>query len=34
LLPADKVLTVAGKKESFSEIRKRLNIKGRHIIIK
>lgn len=34
LLSADKVLSAAGKKESFSEIRKRLGIKGRHIIVK
>ncbi len=33
-LAADKVLSVGDKKESFSEIRKRLGIKGRHIIIK
>ena len=33
-LALDKVLTVDGKKESFSEIRKRLGIKGKHIIIK
>jgi len=33
-LALDKVLLVGGKKESFSEIRKRLSVKGRHIIIK
>lgn len=33
-LALDKVLSAAGKKESFSEIRKRLGIKGKHIIIK
>ena len=34
LFRADKVLSVSGKIEKFSEIRKRLGIKGRHIIIK
>jgi ribosomal protein L15 len=34
LLKADKVLSTAGKKELFSEIRKRLGIKGRKIVIK
>jgi ribosomal protein L15 len=34
ILGKDKVLSVAGKAESFSEIRKRLGIKGRHIIIR
>jgi len=34
LLRSDKVLSVAGKIEKFSEIRKRLGIKGKHIIIK
>jgi len=33
-LALDKVLSVGGKRESFSEIRKRLGIKGKHIIIK
>ena len=33
-LAIDKVLSVDGKKESFSEIRKRLGIKGKHIIIR
>ncbi|MFA5791741.1 MAG: hypothetical protein WC884_01745 [Candidatus Paceibacterota bacterium] len=33
-LSKDKVLSVSGKVESFSEIRKRLSIKGGHIIIK
>jgi ribosomal protein L15 len=33
-LALDKVLSVGGKKETFSEIRKRLGVKGRHIIIK
>ena len=33
-LTPDKVLSIDGKKESFSEIRKRLAIKGGHIIIK
>lgn len=33
-LSKDKVLSVAGKVESFSEIRKRLGVKGGHIIIK
>lgn len=34
ILPSDKVLSVDGKKESFSEIRKRLGVKGKHILIK
>jgi len=34
LLHQDKVLSTAGKIEKFSEIRKRLGIKGRHIVIK
>lgn len=34
LLPKDKVLVVDGKQETFSEIRKRLNIKGSKIVIK
>ena len=34
LLKRDKTLSTAAKKESFSEIRKRLGIKGRHIVIK
>jgi len=34
LLGADKILSASGKVEKFSEIRKRLSIKGRHIIIK
>lgn len=34
LLRSDKVLSVSGKIEKFREIRKRLGIKGRHIIIK
>ena len=33
-LALDKVLSVGGKIEKFSEIRKRLGIKGKHIIIK
>jgi len=33
-LPKDKVLSTEGKIEKFSEIRKRLGIKGKHIIIK
>lgn len=33
-LPQDKTLSTAGKIEKFSEIRKRLGIKGKHIIIK
>ena len=33
-LASEKILSVDGKKESFSEIRKRLGIKGKHIIIK
>ena len=34
ILPKEKVLSTAGKIESFSEIRKRLGIKGRKIVIK
>lgn len=34
LVSPDKVLTTAGKKETFSEIRKRLSIKGGKIKIK
>jgi len=34
LLTLDKIFFTGDKKEKFSEIRKRLNIKGRHIIIK
>jgi ribosomal protein L15 len=34
LLRMDKTLSIAGKMEKFSEIRKRLGIKGRHIVIK
>jgi ribosomal protein L15 len=33
-LPIDKTLPVGDKKESFKDIRKRLGIKGKHIIIK
>lgn len=34
LLSADKAVGTGGKKESFASLRKRLGIKGRHIIIK
>jgi ribosomal protein L15 len=34
LIHSDKTLSTKGKKELFSEIRKRLSIKGRHIVIK
>lgn len=34
VLSPEKVLTVAGKKESFKEIRKRLAIKGKKIKVK
>lgn len=34
LIRRDKVLSTAGKIEKFSEIRKRLGIKGRKIVIK
>lgn len=34
LLSLDKTISTAGKKEKFSEIRKRLGIKGKHIVIK
>ena len=34
LVPKNEVLFASGKKEKFSEIRKRLRIKGRHIVIK
>ena len=34
ILLSDKVIITAGKIEKFSEIRKRLGVKGRHIIIK
>ncbi len=34
LLWMDKTVSTAGRKESFSEIRKRLLIKGKHILIK
>ena len=34
LLAKEKVLSVGGKQETFSEIRKRLGIKGRKIVIK
>jgi ribosomal protein L15 len=33
-LAANKVLSIAGKMESFSEIRKRLGVKGKKIVIK
>ena len=33
VLPAEKVLNVNGKKETFSEMRKRLGLKGRKIKI-
>jgi len=33
-LSKEKTLSTKDKKESFSEIRKRLGIKGRHIVIK
>jgi len=34
VLASDKVLGTAGKKETFAEIRKRLGIKGKKIIVK
>lgn len=33
-IPRDKVISLAGKTEKFSEIRKRLRIKGGRIVIK
>jgi hypothetical protein len=33
-IPKDKTMGTKEKKESFSEIRKRLGIKGRHIVIR
>ncbi len=34
IIAKDKTLSTPEKKESFSEIRKRLGIKGRHIVIR
>jgi ribosomal protein L15 len=34
ILSKDKVLSIAGKMESFKEIRARLGIKGKHVVIK